>query len=476
MIFNSIPFLIFFIVFYCIYLIVESKNYRHKLILAGSYFFYGWWDWRFLSLILFSTIVDYILGQKIYSESSVSKRKFFLRLSLLSNLGLLFVFKYFNFFVESFMDIGTAMGLSPSMHTIQIILPVGISFYTFQTLSYTIDIYWRKLKPESDFITFASYVSFFPQLVAGPIVRAVDLLPQFSLLQKITIEHIRIGLSLIVLGYFKKLVIADSLAPLIDDAFAYPMNYTSLNMMLVVVLYSMQIYCDFSGYSDIAIGLGKLLGFDFPKNFNLPYFSRNFSEFWKRWHISLSNWLRDYLYIPLGGNRNGSLFTHRNLMITMLLGGLWHGANWTFVIWGFLHGLYLILQRWSKPMLGILCRPIPKPIVGLMGVLLTFVCVNFAWIFFRSQSLSEALIIINKIGSLDSMSFNGLKPKFQLIQSMLVVLVLLSGELIYYFWKEKIDRICREKIYLNVFVCAVMLWMIILLGSFSNNNFIYFQF
>ena len=476
MIFNSLPFVVFFIVFYTIYLIIDKKEARHVLILVGSYFFYGWWDWRFLSLIIFSTVLDFWVGGLIHRESSEKLRKRLLLISLTSNLGLLFIFKYFNFFVSSFMEVGLALGFSPDFHLINILLPVGISFYTFQTLSYTIDIYRRELEPETSFLTFASYVSFFPQLVAGPIVRARDLLPQFKVHHKITNEHIRIGLSLILLGYFKKLVIADSIAPLVDDAFANPYNYSSINMVLVVVFYSFQIYCDFSGYSDIAIGLGKLLGFNFPKNFNLPYFSKNFSEFWQRWHISLSSWLRDYLYIPLGGNRNGSILTLRNLMITMLLGGLWHGANLTFVVWGFLHGLYLIIQRVAKPLFKLLFKPFPRSFVAVLGVVVTYTCVNIAWVFFRSQSVSEAFSILENIASIDSFSFSGIRQKFQIIKVVLLILFLYSMELVYYFFKDRIEYYLKTSMLLQIYSACILLWMILLFGTFTSNNFIYFQF
>ncbi len=476
MIFNSIAFVVFFIIFYVTYLLIKKREYRIFLILSGSYIFYGWWDWRFLSLILFSTVVDYIIGKKIFSETSKKKRKTLLIISLVNNLGLLFFFKYFNFFIDSFIDIASVMGLSPSVHTLQIILPVGISFYTFQTLSYTIDIYKKKLNPESNLFVFASYVAFFPQLVAGPIVRAIDLLPQFKLNHKITSEQIRNGIFLIVLGYFKKIVIADSLAPLIDDAFANPLNYTSLNMIIVVLFYSFQIYCDFSGYSDIAIGLGKLLGFNFPKNFNLPYLSKNFSDFWKRWHISLSSWLRDYLYIPLGGNRKGSIITKRNLMLTMLLGGLWHGANWTFVVWGFLHGTFLIIQGMFKPIFNFLDKILHKYLINILGIIVTFLLVNIAWIFFRSQTITEAFEIINKISSFDNMSFSALKPKFQIFKAFLIIFILFFGEISYFLFNKKIDSILNNKRFLLLFINAFLIWMILLFGTFSNNNFIYFQF
>lgn len=476
MIFNSFSFLIFFLVFYILYLVVRETRIRIILCLIGSYFFYGWWDYRFLSLIVFSTLVDYYLGRKLYETTDQPTRKRLLHCSLFSNLGLLFFFKYFNFFIESFVDISASIGLSADMHTLNILLPVGISFYTFQTMSYTIDIYKKKLTPENNIITFATYVAFFPQLVAGPIVRAIDLLPQFHKKITITATQIRVGLFLIVLGYFKKVVIADSIAPLVDSVFSASEAYTSLHIAIIVVFYAFQIYCDFSGYSDIAIGIGKLLGFNFPTNFNLPYFAKNFSDFWRRWHITLSSWLRDYLYITLGGNRGGYLFTQRNLMITMLLGGLWHGANWTFIIWGFLHGLYLIGQRVIEPMTNRLVQFLPKAISTIIGIAITFVLVNVAWIFFRSQSIDDAFRILVQIISMEDISFAGVKQKFQLFKIIVIISALVSCELIYYLYRDKVVALFHNSYIFQIILSCIMLWMILLFGSFASNNFIYFQF
>jgi alginate O-acetyltransferase complex protein AlgI len=476
MIFNSFAFLLFFICFYVLYLIIPKHKPRIILCLLGSYFFYGWWDWRFLSLIIFSTLVDYYLGLKISSESAEKKRKKYLLLSLFSNLGLLFFFKYFNFFIESFAQMLENFGMNASISTLNIILPVGISFYTFQTLSYTIDIYRKKLQPEKNFMIFATYVSFFPQLVAGPIVRAIDLLPQFKSIRKISSRQINTGILLIAIGFFKKIVIADSLAPLIDDAFINPYNYTSLNMLLVVIFYAFQIYCDFSGYSDIAIGLGRLLGYEFPENFNLPYFAKNFSDLWRRWHISLSSWLKDYLYISLGGNRNGYYKTQRNLMLTMTLGGLWHGANWTFIIWGVLHGTYLIVQRVIDPATSKIKKLVPKPAYLITSIVITFIFVNFAWIFFRSQNIEQAFAVINKISAFDNWSLSALKPKFQVSKAIFLVLILFTGELLYYNFGEKIKSVLKQSLGARISLVVFISIMILLFGNFSSNNFIYFQF
>ena len=476
MLFNSIPFLVFFTVFFSIYLLINKRKPRIFLCLVGSYFFYAWWDWRFLSLIIFSTLVDYTLGKMIHQSEDERRRRNLLIFSLVSNLGLLFFFKYFNFFIESFAHVTSALGMKHSIHTLRIILPVGISFYTFQTLSYTIDIYRRKLEPENDIMTFATYVAFFPQLVAGPIVRAVDLLPQFKEHQKLRLEQVGHGLYLVVLGYFKKVAVADSLAPMVDNAFANPSAYGSLNLIVAVLMYAFQIYCDFSGYSDIAIGLGKMLGFEFPQNFNMPYFAKNFSDFWRRWHISLSSWLRDYLYIPLGGNRHGVIKTQRNLMLTMVLGGLWHGANWTFVIWGFLHGLYLIAQRVSNPLIVRIERVIPKAPMYILATVTTFILVNIAWVFFRSQSFNEALDMLSRIAAFENMSLAGLKHKFQLFKAAIVIGVLFSGEMIYFLWPQQVEKMFGQRPYVKLMVSTFLIWMILLFGTFSNNNFIYFQF
>ena len=286
-------------------LLLKGKA-RLLLCLTGSYFFYGWWDWRFLGLIVISTLVDYTVGLFLERTREQKSRTQLLVLSMVVNLGFLAFFKYFNFFIESFAEMLVSTGLNPSISTLNIVLPVGISFYTFQSMSYTIDVYYRKIQVEPNFIRFATFISFFPQLVAGPIVRASDFLPQFQTDKKFEWDRFNAGVSQVLWGFFKKVAVADSLAPFVDQCFADPGAYSSIHLTIGVIFYSFQIYCDFSGYSDIAIGLARILGFDFPRNFRTPYFSKNFSEFWTRWHISLSSWLRDYLYIPLGGNRGGS--------------------------------------------------------------------------------------------------------------------------------------------------------------------------
>ena len=344
MLFNSIDFAIFLPVVFFLYWFVVNKNlkFQNALIVFVSYVFYGWWDWRFLSLIIFSTLVDYLVGQKLRTEEKQSKRKVLLWTSIIVNLGFLGFFKYYNFFLENFVDAFSLLGMQINANSLNIILPVGISFYTFQTLSYTIDVYKKKLEPTKDFIAFSAFVCFFPQLVAGPIERATNLLPQFY--KKRTFEYHKAidGLRQILWGLFKKVVIADNCAEFANQIFNNSADMNGSTLVLGAIFFTFQIYGDFSGYSDIAIGTSRLFGFDLKQNFATPYFSRDIAEFWRRWHISLSTWFRDYLYIPLGGNRVNTLRKKTNLIITFTVSGLWHGANWTFVIWGLINGVYLI--------------------------------------------------------------------------------------------------------------------------------------
>ena len=320
MLFNSQVFFLFFSCFLFLYWFLNKKSFssQNYLILVGSYIFYAWWDWRFLFLIFGSSLIDFFVAKKIHNGT---KKLNWLIVSCFSNLGILFVFKYFNFFTQSFIDLTNLFGFNISFNVVNIILPVGISFYTFQTLSYSIDVYRNKISPTSNLISFLSFVSFFPQLVAGPIERASNLIPQIESKRTINIDQFKAGFFQILVGLFRKIVVADNLALYVDLIYGDPQIYNSSTLLLATFLYTFQIYFDFSGYSDIAIGTAKLLGFNFKQNFNLPYFSNSLTEFWRRWHISLSSWLKDYLYISLGGNRKGKLLTYRNLILTMLLGG-----------------------------------------------------------------------------------------------------------------------------------------------------------
>ncbi len=354
---------------------MHSLRPRQVFLLLASYFFYGWWDWRFCFLLLFVTVTSYLTA--LAKDNKVTYTA-----GVVVPLVVLGFFKYFNFFLGS----ASAL-LGRDLGTLRIILPVGISFYTFQALSYVIDVHRGKLPVERDFIRLALYLSFFPQLVAGPIVRAADFLPQLKEDRQVTIKNLETGIQLIAFGLFKKIVLADHMSVFVDDVFYAPAAFHWATILLAVVSYSIQIYFDFSGYSDIAIGCARCLGYDFRPNFDLPYVSQNVTEFWKRWHISLSTWLKEYLYIPLGGNRKGTLRRYINLMLTMLLGGLWHGANWTFVFWGGLHGAALVLDK---------LRPRREHGVagGAVGTILTFAFVSFAWIFFRAETFADAWTVI----------------------------------------------------------------------------------
>jgi D-alanyl-lipoteichoic acid acyltransferase DltB (MBOAT superfamily) len=475
MVFNSITFLIFIGLFFPLYFSLKGRA-RLWLCFLASYLFYGWWDWRFLGLIATSTVLDFWIGQTLEQTSETNKRKRLLWLSVVVNLGFLAFFKYFNFFLDSFQVLLTNIGYSGELGSLQIILPVGISFYTFQSMSYTIDIYYGKIKHEKDWLRFATFIAFFPQLVAGPIVRAKEFLPQFERERKLDHERIIVGLGQVIWGFFKKVAVADSLAPFVDQCFASPTSFGSLHLLIGVVFYSFQIYCDFSGYSDIAIGLARMMGFDFPKNFRTPYFSKDFSEFWTRWHITLSSWLRDYLYIPLGGNRHGTVHTYKNLMITMLLGGLWHGASWVFVFWGFLHGMYLVIQRLFGTYWGQFLQWIrtPKVVRQLINMALVYVFTCLAWIFFRATDFENAIQLISGLGNLESFNLSQVTNKFWVIKGFLLIGVLLLIEVSDFRFDYK--SLMVKSVAFRVASMSVLIWLIAFMGTFDSNAFIYFQF
>lgn len=396
MLFNSFWYLLFFPIVFFVYWFVLKKNFRAQnlFLLAASYFFYGCWDWRFLLLLAFSTFLDYFSGLMIEQQQSQRRKRFWMWLSIILNLGFLGIFKYYNFFIESFADLSASVGINFHPYLLQIILPVGISFYTFHGLSYVIDLYYGKIKAEKNVVSYSLFVSFFPLLVAGPIERATHLLPQITHKRHFDFDKAMNGLRQILWGLFKKMVIADNCAEYVDMAFQADAGHSGWVLVLGAVLFAVQIYGDFSGYSDIALGSARLLGFELLKNFSFPYFSRNIAEFWKRWHISLSSWFRDYLYIPLGGNRGSKFFVARNTFIVFLVSGFWHGANWTFIVWGALHGFfYLFLQLTNRSKLNSVVvaekRLLPS-FKELFQMLLTFALVTLAWIFFRADSLSHA--------------------------------------------------------------------------------------
>ncbi|NES04257.1 MAG: MBOAT family protein [Okeania sp. SIO2F4] len=403
MFFNSIDFAIFLPIVFILYWFVTQRNLKLQnfLIVAASYLFYGWWDWRFLSLILISTIVDYSLGIRLYKEENLTKRKVLLWISILVNLGFLGFFKYYNFFLENFINAFSLFGAEIKVNSLNIVLPVGISFYTFQTLSYTIDVYKRKLEPTKDFIAFSAFVSFFPQLVAGPIERATHLLPQFYTKRTFDYSKAVDGMRQILWGLFKKIVIADNCGKYADLIFNNSSDYSGSTLVFGALFFTFQIYGDFSGYSDIAIGTSRLFGFDLMRNFAFPYFSRDIAEFWRRWHISLSTWFRDYLYIPLGGSRGGSWMKVRNTFIIFIVSGFWHGANWTFIIWGALNAIYflpLLLTKNNRKNLDIVAQGKYFPsFKELSFMLVTFGLTVVAWIFFRAENIDHAISYLSEI-------------------------------------------------------------------------------
>jgi alginate O-acetyltransferase complex protein AlgI len=437
--------------------------------------FYGWWDYRFLSLIFLSTIVDYIIGLNITKQDSEKKQKLLLWYSVLFNLSVLGFFKYYNFFVDSWIDLFGSIGYEiKSVWTLNIILPVGISFYTFQTMSYTIDVYRKKLEPTKDFISFASFVSFFPQLVAGPIERATNLLPQILNKREFKYEQGVQGLKLILWGMFKKVVIADSLAPMVDNIFSNYEDFGGGTLWLGAIYFAFQIYCDFSGYSDIAIGTSKLFGFELMSNFKFPYFSRNIGEFWRRWHISLSTWFRDYLYIPLGGSQEGKWKSIRNIFIIFLVSGFWHGANWTFIFWGLFHSILFlpsfVLNTNRKYTTSIIGEntflPSPKEFVQV-GV--TFTLVTIGWVFFRSESIVDSFVYLKKM-VFQFYSFQNIKPTIILFGMGFIILEFIIKS-------DERDILFSKRKEINYFLFLLLGVLTTLLFFKENNNgFIYFQF
>lgn len=478
MLFNSFDFAIFLPVVFILYWFATFKNikYQNFLIVIASYVFYGCWDWRFLSLILFSTIVDYSIGLLLYKEKKKKKRIILLWTSIVINLGFLGFFKYYNFFLDNFIMAFSLFGSDIKSSSLHIILPVGISFYTFQTLSYTIDVYKRRLEPTKDFIAFSAFVSFFPQLVAGPIERASNLLPQFY--KKRCFDNSRAihGLYLIIWGLFKKIVIADSCAIYANEIFSKYETMNSLSLLMGAIYFAFQIYGDFSGYSDIAIGTSKLFGIDLKRNFAFPYFSRDIAEFWRRWHISLSTWFRDYLYIPLGGSRGSKLLSFRNIFIIFIVSGFWHGANWNFILWGILNALYftpLFLTNKNRNNIDIVAKGKKLPsFYEFISMALTFFLVVIGWIFFRANSVS---IAFNYIKKLFSFNFeNGLQ--YLSIERYAPELIILILWFVIIEWNSRENEHPFFGKWLN-FKLILVLIGIITLGVYSNvTDFIYFQF
>ena len=475
MYFNSIVFAIFFVLVFGLYWFVLQKRLKlqNALLLISSYVFYGWWDYRFLSLIIISSLVDFLVGMKMQESQKRTNKRVLLAISLVVNLGLLFFFKYFNFFTDSLVSAFSGIGIDLNRPGLDIVLPVGISFYTFQTLSYTIDIYRGKMEATRSWLAFFSYVAFFPQLVAGPIERAHHLLPQFSKSRVFDYDLARSGMKLILWGLFKKVVLADNCATVVDLVFSDPSVYSSPELAVGVVFFAFQIYGDFSGYSDMAIGLSRLLGFDLMRNFAYPYFSRDISEFWRRWHISLSTWFRDYVYIPLGGSKGTKSFVLRNVWIIFLVSGLWHGANWTFILWGAVHAMMYsvqLLRRKTRTFTGQVAenRFLPR-ISEFANMAGTFAVVCFAWIFFRAENISSAFIYIERLFSFQTFTMHVNVWPFAVI--VLTVLMEWIGRK---HWQPLVFP--KLPFWLRWIIYMVVVFMIIAFEPEDLRSFIYFQF
>ncbi len=474
MLFNSFVFWVFFAVVLTAYRFSGHKA-QNRLLLVASYVFYGWWDWRFLFLMLFSTVTDFYVARWLHNITEENKRKLLLRVSLAVNLTLLGFFKYYGFFANEMNDLLLSVGLNGYLPMLKIVLPVGISFYTFQTISYTVDVYRRQTIPARSIFDFALYVSFFPQLVAGPIERSTDLLPQVENPRTVTKGDVREGLYHIVFGLFKKVVVADNMAVLANSIFSQSLaELTAAEVLIGAYAFAFQIYGDFSGYSSIAQGLARMLGFKLMWNFRMPYFAVSPSDFWQRWHISLSSWLRDYLYIPLGGNRHGKFATARNLSLTMLLGGLWHGANWTYIAWGALHGFVLIIYR-VYPRLGVSPQAAGAQ-ARLLTVLRAFVffhIVCVTWIFFRAENIGQAVGMIATLGS-----FDGWNAPFVSYAAAMIAFFVLPYQT-YELWLErKGDQLAllSQPIVVQAALYVYFILMMIAFVPGTPQVFIYFQF
>lgn len=487
MLFNSLDFAVFLPVVFILYWFVTNKNLKLQnfLIVIASYTFYGWWDWRFLSLIIFSTLVDYSIGVLLSKEERVLKRKILLWTSIAVNLGFLGFFKYYNFFLDNFILAFSFFGMEINANSLNIILPVGISFYTFQTLSYTIDVYKRKLEPTKDIIAFSAFVSFFPQLVAGPIERATNLLPQFYKKRQFDYSKAVDGMRQILWGLFKKIVIADNCAQYANEIFNNSADYGGSTLVLGALFFTFQIYGDFSGYSDIAIGTSRLFGFNLMQNFAFPYFSRDIAEFWRRWHISLSTWFRDYLYIPLGGSRGGTWMKVRNTFIIFIVSGFWHGANWTFIAWGALNAIYflpILLTKNNRRNLDTVAEGKRFPSIReLSSMLLTFGLTVIAWIFFRAENVDHAFEYIYDLCNGLTEYKNYYKSYRVLYSDIGYAFIIISIGFILIEWIGRRDQFALQKFaerWPRVIRLLFYYSIIFILYSYSGQEqqFIYFQF
>ncbi|MCO6164195.1 MBOAT family protein [Flavobacterium sp. NRK F7] len=475
MFFNSVTFAIFLPIVFLLYWFVfnQSKKTQNTILILASYYFYSCWDWRFLFLLIFSTILDYTSGIMMGKYESKTKRRFWLWLTISINLGFLGVFKYYDFFVSSFTEFVQGFGLEVHPYLLQLVLPVGISFYTFHGLSYVIDIYYKRIQPEKNFIDYSLFVSYFPLLVAGPIERATHLLPQVKIKRFFQYEQGIQGIKLILFGLFKKVVVADNCAFFVNQLFENHTNFTAVELWIGSFLFAFQIYGDFSGYSDIAIGTSKLFGIELLKNFNFPYFAKDIADFWRRWHISLSSWFRDYLYIPLGGSKGSKWYQIRNVFVIFLVSGFWHGANWTFIMWGGLHAFLFIplllvnKNRRNLSNVGYSYKDFPK-------IILTFLLVSLAWIFFRADSVSIAFDYLHRMLQFDSISiqFYIKNAKYILLSAIVFVSSFTLLLLEWCFLKKYNGEIVLSKGMLFLLVA-----MLLFMGVYRNQlSFIYFQF
>ena len=478
MLFNSFSYAVFLPVVFILYWLLANRSFRvqNVLLLAASYFFYGCWDWRFLFLLAFSTLLDYFTGLKIFNASNSLQRKAWLVISVVVNLGFLFCFKYYNFFADSFAVMMHEVGMKVHYSTLNVILPVGISFYTFHGLSYVFDIYNRKISPTRNIVDYTLFVSFFPLLVAGPIERATHLLPQVEKPRVFDYRNAVDGLRQILWGLFKKVVIADSCAEYVNLIFDHSTDYSGSTLLMGAFLFSFQIYGDFSGYSDIALGTARLFGFELLQNFKYPYFSRDIAEFWRRWHVSLSSWFRDYLYVPLGGSKGGMWMRIRNTFIIFLISGFWHGANWTFIVWGALNALFfipLLVTERNRTNLDIVAMNSSFPKwKELLSILLTFGLTMLAWIFFRAKSVSHAINYLTDIFTPALFHLPEVRPFVTIIWILIFILIEWSGRHHQYalhdFGTGK-HKIVRWGFY-------YMLVIAIFYFSGKEQQFIYFQF
>lgn len=477
MVFNSLEFILFFIIVVAVYFALPHR-FRWILLLLASYYFYMSWKAEYGFLLLATTFLDYCLSHGIEKATKPYIRKLLLTFSLVSNLGMLFLFKYWTFFSESTRAAFEGVGLSVHIPYMELLLPVGISFYVFQSLSYTIDVYRGAQKAERHFGIFALYVSFFPQLVAGPIERSTHLLPQFRQQHTFDYRDVADGIKLIAWGLFKKIVVADRLAEFVNLIYTQPGQHGGLTLLIATYFFAFQIYCDFSGYSDMARGTARIMGFDFMLNFNSPYFAQNITDFWRRWHISLSSWLRDYLYIPLGGNRKGKIRQYLNIFIIFVVSGIWHGANWTFIIWGAIHGIYSMIGRATHAIRNTFYTTMRIPEWLLSGgrVVLTFHLVCFAWIFFRAQSIQDAFVVIQRIGTqLQIQEFFSLMVSSQILLSVLWIVLLMGAEFLNQKYKAA-ELFAQKPLAMRWVGYTTLIIIILLFGKFGGSDFIYFQF